>query len=257
MKTDLFYEHYIDVDDDCWWFNLGYLDSGQTCPVFKGWDVRKMFFEEMDSYTEPSIIDVGAGIGGYTLLAAKHPGASIVAFEPMIEAHNLLLRNILRAGISDRAAAFRVALWKGGGVKLLRVPNDRRNASKATLGEPLWVGSYEERKVGVRSIDDVIDTNMQVDLMKINANGAELMVLEGAEKTILRQKPDMLIKFHPNDFAQFEYGLRDMEAKLNEWGANHEIVGYTWLWVTWPEEPWRSSVTSSLRRRADTVAKSG
>ncbi len=50
-------------------------------------------------------------------------------------------------------------------------------------------------KVTIGTLDDIIPENVQIDLIKIDVEGAELGVLKGGENTIKRCKPVILFEF--------------------------------------------------------------
>ncbi len=55
----------------------------------------------------------------------------------------------------------------------------------------------QEINVELKKLDDIIDPSIKIDLIKIDVEGAELMVLQGATQLIKRDKP----------FVVFEFGL--------------------------------------------------
>ncbi len=70
-------------------------------------------------------------------------------------------------------------------------------------------------------LDDYIASNAieRVDFFKIDVEGAELEILEGAEKT-LTTNPEivLLVEFYAPNVARFGFSLYDLEAKLRDMG---------------------------------------
>jgi FkbM family methyltransferase len=198
----------------------------------------KFFYEKMYSFAEPNMIDVGAGSGAFTLLAALHPGASVVAFEPLKSAWNLINENVILNHLQIRTHVFRTALWTSRGVKVLAVPDHEIATYRASLGsiENLSPGfGVSKVRIATRSMDEMVHFTHPVDLIKIHTNGAELQVIIGGEGTIKRCKPDMFIRFNQRDCSQLMYNRDEIQTLLEGWGAiAEEVEG--WLWVTWPEE---------------------
>lgn len=230
MKTRLFDSRYIETALD--------LSSGHSFPCGESryQMALKFFYKQMDLHTEPNIVDVGACSGGFILLAALHPGASVVAFEPLTSAWNMLNESIILNNLQVRTHVFRVALWTNRGVRGMRIPVDSKLTYRATFGkarELHWSEPSTTALVATRSMDEMMHPVDQVDLMKIHVNGAELQVLQGGEQTIKNWKPDMLIRFSERNCSQLLYNREDIVQLLDGWGAITEHVLQDWLWITW------------------------
>jgi hypothetical protein len=71
----------------------------------------------------------------------------------------------------------------------------------------------------------------QVDALKIDVEGAELNVLRGAEKTINRDHPGILIEFSEDNTRQFGYEPGAIKDWLEARGYNtFQQVGIEDLW---------------------------
>ena len=53
----------------------------------------------------------------------------------------------------------------------------------------------EEIKVELKKLDDIIPADVAIDFIKIDVEGAELGVLNGAKKTLLKNKPTIIFEF--------------------------------------------------------------
>lgn len=53
----------------------------------------------------------------------------------------------------------------------------------------------EEIEVDVKKLDDLIDKDIKIDLIKIDVEGAEFKVLKGAKSILLRDKPLVIFEF--------------------------------------------------------------
>lgn len=123
--------------------------------------------------------DVGAGIGYYSLLLARQfPHSIIEAFEPLgyhadaIE-HHIVLNNIER----DRISINRAAVGKEAGRSRLLM---QHFGSVLVDGE--FAGSTVE--VPIVSIDSLLrDKKIEVDLIKVDVQGQELAVIQGAQRS--------------------------------------------------------------------------
>jgi FkbM family methyltransferase len=155
-----------------------------------------------------TVVDVGAYIGSHTVKLAQLTKPGIVyAFEPQEDIHQILSHNIELNGLGDYATAYKMALGdRSCNAKMLgnaKKPADLEESTNrgANLllgclddtGDPL---AFEMRTLDSFELDNVV-------FIKIDVEGAELLVLKGAEETIKRNKPVMLIEINPytGDFS--------------------------------------------------------
>jgi len=121
--------------------------------------------------------DVGAGIGYYSLLVARHfPSSIIEAFEPLeyhadaIE-HHLALNNIPK----EKIVIHRTALGNITGNSKLIVQGF------GTAIQTDDCASLSTIEVPIARIDDILSgSSARVDLLKVDVQGLELDVIEGA-----------------------------------------------------------------------------
>ncbi|HET9387960.1 MAG TPA: FkbM family methyltransferase, partial [Gemmatimonadales bacterium] len=170
-----------------------------------------------------TMLDIGAHVGMYSLIASKLVGDSgvVVAMEPstrefqQLSVHMALndLRNVrcVHAAASDAS-----------GEATLKVASEW-NSGHNTFGE-FFVDSVEktgEERVRTRTVDEVvIDQQLQrVDVIKIDVEGHEVKVLAGAAETLARFRPTLLIEV-------FEETLRRQGASATAVLAFLERQGY-------------------------------
>ena len=140
-------------------------------------------------------IDVGAKVGMYTY-RIRDRSSDVVAFEP-IPLFNQMLKKVFD-GRRGRIEPFAVSDKRGTAV--LRMPFDQSDTpqfgrSTIDTSNPLdhkLCARTEELEVETRRIDDYEFQN--VGFIKIDVEGHELAVLDGAEKTISDQHPNLLIE---------------------------------------------------------------
>jgi FkbM family methyltransferase len=132
------------------------------------------------------IVDVGAGIGDFSVLAAsRFPRASVLACEPNPTAFNVLERNV-RLNRLENVDARSVAVGTAADYELLR-----RGWSAETSAH-LQEGSRFCAE-GVR-LDELIGSR-QTQLVKIDCEGAELDVLESLGEAIA-QVERIAVEYH-------------------------------------------------------------
>lgn len=153
------------------------------------------------------IYDAGANLGLYCRYLAGVLGAGqVVAFEPVAENRSLLARNLELGAVGHRVRVLPFALADEDGEALFQV-DDRQSSSgtldKVTGGQPcegrrnLGLGPLTER-VPSRRLDSVIrELNLPLPaLVKIDVEGAEALLLRGAEDLLREHHPKLLVELH-------------------------------------------------------------
>jgi FkbM family methyltransferase len=137
-------------------------------------------------------VDVGAMIGYYTVILAKHVEAHgrVYAFEPDPENFALLEDNLRMNGYGHVVSRNVLVGAESGRGRLWRAPSNRGDHHAfATNGR-------DAVDVDVVALDDVIDE--PVDLVKIDVQGYEGYVLAGMRRLIERSPQlAMLVEFCP------------------------------------------------------------
>jgi FkbM family methyltransferase len=172
------------------------------------------------------VFDVGAHAGQYTkLLAAAAPRGRVYAFEPGSYAR-AILRVVVGLHRLGNVTIVPLALGAAAGIATLSVPVKRRRSlafGLASLGapQPRWAAVAEEL-VGVTTIDDAaaglaLD---RLDFIKADIEGWELSLLRGAEASLRRFRPHLLLELSGEHLARAGGRLADAFACL-------EKLGYT------------------------------
>jgi len=201
-------------------------------------------------------IDVGAKVGMYTY-RIRACSSDVIAFEPIP-----LFHDMLRAVFEGKRGHIEpVAASDRRGTATLRMPYDgegHRQFGRSSIEptNPLvhhQIARTEELVVETRPIDEYAFP--RVGFIKIDVEGHELAVLEGAAKTIAEQRPNLLIEcnddHHPDAVAKLAAWLaaHDYEAAFLDGGKLHDIARYD------REEHWAKRTIENFicthRARAD------
>jgi FkbM family methyltransferase len=144
------------------------------------------------------ILDVGAYIGDSALILSNYTTKKVYAFEPFKDGFDELTQNIslnnnktitpVNLGISDKNGKDK--LYFGDGLSI------STNDPETSLSKGACTKVIEIENV---TIDTYVKKhNLDVGIIKIDAEGAEPKVLQGAKETIVRQKPILLISIYHN-----------------------------------------------------------
>ena len=177
-------------------------------------------------------MDVGASTGNFSLLPAVCPEATVHAFEPNPVAFRALKSNVAINDLGSQVHLYQTALSDYSSTSTLKVPIPALHAAVACLGNgnPRDRGfDWNEIEVDVERLDDY---SLNPDFIKIDVEGAELMVLLGAEDTIKRCQPGILVEYTSLNTKQFRYNREDILTLLTTWGYNQfKQVGLEDLWA--------------------------
>ena len=138
-----------------------------------------------------TVVDVGANVGNVTVAAADVVGDSgrVVAYEPGHAAAQLLRERCRqRACVEVR----QTAVSNVCGHMFFFV--DPSKSTSATLFASVAAETAERTRVPVCSLDSEMDALPAVDFMKIDAQGAEGRILDGARRLLKRDKPLLIFE---------------------------------------------------------------
>jgi FkbM family methyltransferase len=149
------------------------------------------------------VYDIGANVGFFTVIAAQLVGSSgrVVAFEPLEENFVLLQRNAQLNGFTNVAANnFALADRDGAAEFLLS-----KNATFGGLANSAMKIENQAGKTEVKifRLDSVVqrDSLPLPRIMKIDVEGAEVAILDGAAETIRKARPVLIIELHGTNAA--------------------------------------------------------
>lgn len=142
------------------------------------------------------VVDAGASLGIYTLVSASLVGSEgrVLAFEPASESFGLLTRNIALNRLRN-VRAFRSALADRAESRRLYHHAD---PGRSSLGaEAASEGDFEE--IRADTLDTILAREQirRVNLLKMDVEGAEELILRGADATLKEMLPAVLFEVNP------------------------------------------------------------
>lgn len=163
------------------------------------------------------VIDVGANIGVHSLAFSKmvSPGGSVISLEPIMCNFNLLCANIAMSS-QQNIYPQRTMAGKETGTRMLTQIDSSKAANFGSINAKAL-----EVLTGVPTPEVTIDwlDVKKCDLIKIDVEGSELDVLEGAVNTITKFKPLLQVECSEGD---------DNEAAIQALLRSH---GYETYWL--------------------------
>lgn len=150
---------------------------------------EREFLEHCSSFITPGsvIIDAGANIGNHTVFLAKFCKAKeIHAFEPQKTAFSIMNENLKLNNINN-VKTYNVVLGRNNGFA------EVKKSTPSSVGETRFVsnnnGKYEMITIDSLGIE-------QVGFIKIDVEGSQLEVLNGAQKTLKKYLPVIWIELN-------------------------------------------------------------
>lgn len=161
------------------------------------------------------MFDVGANAGAISNeIGLACPNIEIKAFEPQPRMAELVAVSAALNGL-ECIDVFQVAIGDHTGTINLHLPAHSLHASTLSLGE----SGEQSVQVPLHSLDDLVrDEGFPLpDLIKIDVEGGELAVLNGAKRTIRSNLP--VIIFEANDnCVRFGYDRKDLFDAIADCG---------------------------------------
>lgn len=141
-------------------------------------------------------LDVGANVGLFTLLAARHVGGSgkVHAFEPVRKTHARLIENVRLNGLTN-VTCHCIALSDTIGEATITVAGEGFDAWNS-LGKPYMGGVVGTETVATTTLDEFVERHSltgRISAIKIDVEGWESRVLAGANRTLSRGDAPLLI----------------------------------------------------------------
>lgn len=165
------------------------------------WSVKETFVDRFyERYGCPVgepwvVIDIGGGIGDFSIFAAhRHPANIVYAFEPFPGSFALLEQNLKRNQVAN-VQAFQQAIWSSRGSLAL----------DTSTGEPV---QFISREIGADARGenavpcDTLENTLarldirRCDLLKIDAEGAEYAILFHASDAALAKIQRVVMEYH-------------------------------------------------------------
>jgi len=157
-----------------------------------------------------TLIDIGANTGCFTLMAIDPPALHVLALEPIASTHRILAEHVRLNELGARVTVLHMAasnesrsatmcdMAAAGASGMSRLLEDAPSASHAS--EPC-----EQREtVRTEPLDAVCQEHGvdKVHMIKIDAEGSELAVLQGAQVIIERDRPEIFVEVGAEELTE-------------------------------------------------------
>ena len=194
-------------------------DNAVTSSIINGWQYEKYMFDFLErnqiDCEGKTILDVGANNGNFAVDFSHLVGdkGCVHSFEPQRIIYYQLCSNVFLNGL-DNVYCHNVAVGDSVGLVYIDSP-DYHNKGDVNFGDVRIAKSGN--KIEQRSLDSY--TFEDVVFIKIDVQGYESVVFDGAEETIKKHRPYLFVEFE--DHLLKEQGTSEIELQ-----AKIEALGY-------------------------------
>ena len=171
-------------------------------PTEYQYQVRRRSFDHVKQ--NRVALDIGANVGLWSRDLVKRFD-TVIAFEPVAMFRECLARNVFAKNLQVQSIAL------GDHEGMINMIITEGNTGHTHVDPNSQNGSTQITKLDSLNIDNV-------DYIKIDCEGYEYRVLCGAEQTIRRCRPVVVIEQKPHDAYSKDYGQFAAIGLLQEWG---------------------------------------
>lgn len=165
------------------------------------------------------LIDIGANIGYYTIMASNLvKNGQIYSFEPELNNYNLLIKNVRVNDIQNVIPIQKAVSNKESKIKIFTDSRNLGNHSLAESNVPDKLGFLKVETITLDSLSDDLDNDAHI-FIKMDTQGAEGLVIDGAKKLLRKNNITILMEFWPK-------GLENMGSNPLELLNNLEMMGF-------------------------------
>ncbi len=169
-----------------------------------------------------TVCDIGANKGSYTYWLARWArGGKVFAFEPQ-ESLSRYLRDVCALMEFDHVFIETKAVYAKTGSKTLYVPSEDVSPGASLSMRVPGRDVCRTVEVSVVALDDYFEPDHKVSVLKIDVEGAESAVFEGAKRILTEQSP--LIVFECENRHLESGDVWDVFAGLTTLGYNGQFV---------------------------------
>ncbi|MHC8378122.1 FkbM family methyltransferase [Pseudomonas sp. MDT1-16] len=171
-------------------------------------------------------VDIGANIGMHMLAAAQamQGCGKIIGFEPFGPTKALIDKTMWINGFSGIAETHQLAVSNKSGSQSLNLGATSGHHSLFKLDTPAALAKPPVQ-VDLISLDEMIKPDQVIHLLKIDAEGAELDVIEGA-KRLLKNNPQikLIVELGLSHLERTGHTVEDWLEKFSTLGFDYQVI---------------------------------
>ena len=171
------------------------------------------------------VVDIGANIGYFTVLFGRYvgPAGRVLAFEPAPFNRELLARNVRDNGMAEWITIDAAAVTDREGTERFYIHNSHSGVHSLSAANLAPAEGVQQIKVPATTLDAAVARAglAQVDIVKIDAQGAETQILRGAAQTLSGPRlRTVLLELWPFGLENCGGSAGEVAERLRDWGFN-------------------------------------
>ena len=188
------------------------VDFIQSMIVDRGEFFESDILQELQPYIKKNavILDIGANIGNHSVYwAIKSEAKRIYSFEPLEDIFKILKKNTEINGLTEKVKLFNIGLSNektNGSISFYNPADIGRTSLKQNINGNLLLNKLDNIKIKENAID----------FIKIDVEGHELQVLQGARETLMKYKPIIFIESFPDKKPKVHEYLTNLGYRLEK-----------------------------------------
>lgn len=175
------------------------------------------------------IVDAGANEGLFTIVAARitGDGGMVHSFEPSPRERRRLQANLAINGLTN-VKVHPAALGRAAGRSTLRIAGASHSGHN-TLGGFMYAGTVHEEsvEVDVVTLDQAVaeEKLARLDLLKIDVEGSEAEVLNGADGVLRKMRPVVIAEAQDASLRQMGSSVAELLTLLRSYDYDVQVFG--------------------------------
>jgi FkbM family methyltransferase len=156
--------------------------------------VKRMIEDRKHLLNFDHVLDIGANVGLWTRWFSRHGAKTINCFEPMSGNVECLIENTKDL---NGVSIHNCALGENEGTLTLYNSAKQKNSGAATIDTSKLSNSLDlvKQVVECKTLDSL---NLSPTFVKIDVQGAEMMVLKGGQETFKKYRPGLVVECNDN-----------------------------------------------------------
>jgi FkbM family methyltransferase len=196
------------------------MNLDQSTPDWKLPLFHELYYSSQFMQGGRTFLDIGAHVGTWTLRLAPL-FERVFAFEPDPRGYEALRKNVKLAGlknvevipkaVSDKTGKLTLNLYGNPCTNSMLSPNESQRHGEAII---------RTLEVDTIALDDFVAERgiTDVDMVKCDAEGAEMLIVEGGLKMFHDQQPDLFLEMHGLFWRRLREQLSFMELDVIDGG---------------------------------------
>jgi FkbM family methyltransferase len=173
------------------------------------------------------VLDIGANIGTFAVLAARHRCRRLVAVEPSLEAYHVLCQNLRENGLEHRCTAIQAAVCgREQGLVEFPVASSALNSLQIAAPSEALVGEVSTTTLG-RLLEEYFPDGL--DLLKMDCEGAEVEIVAESSEQDWHRVRAVRMEFHGPDPGATRQRLESVGFQVDLYERLGPVTHTLWL----------------------------